>query len=542
MQQVAPQSASNAAIGACAHRKRSGALPDAGLVAMRKDPVVIETARLRVQIELGRPSHGRLLDGAALAQHASERSVARRSVWRLLAPTLCCLALSLLGAPPAAARPSWSAPVNLAAPERGLIQPASALVTPAVAMDRRGDAVAVWEGPTGIRASSQPAGKSWQAPVTISGPGSPPSVPALAMDPQGDALAVWQRRAANGFEEIQAASRRAGESWQAPITLSENALTQERLQTAMDARGDAFVVWVGAASVQAATLPSGGSWQKAENLSVPVPSEAAAYNSGLTVSAKGDAIAIWISETSTNTLAVRSAARLAGGTWQTPVTLSGLSGGHGLPSIASDPQGEAVAVWESFEQSLIQTALRPAGGSWHKRQELFAAPAHGEEGSAPQVAMDSHGDAIAVGVGSRGSRDTIRAVWRPVGKSWQSPLTLYTAPGRVVPQPQMAMSPSGEAVAVWASYKGSGTKALIESAIRQPGGSWQTPVKIATVSLQQFEVGHETETAVPAPRVAIDPEGKAVAVWFNYSHGDDVVQVAHLEVRAAHTRHRPATR
>jgi hypothetical protein len=180
--------------------------------------------------------------------------------------------------------------------------------------------------------------------------------------------------------------------------------------------------------------------------------------------------------------------------------------------------------------SVIQSAFRPAGASWQKTENLFtAASDHAEN---PQVATDSRGNAVAVGLGHNGSHDTIRAVARPAGESWQAPVTLSEVGAASPPRPQLAMDPRGDAVAVWTSYKGSGTKGLIESAIRPAGESWQAPINIATVNLKQFEGEHGgTETDIPYPRVAIDSKREAVAVWY-----DTPAPRTSLRPRSSHCR------
>jgi hypothetical protein len=62
---------------------------------------------------------------------------------------------------------------------------------PQIAIDRKGNAIAVWqEG--GIRAAVWPVGGPFGAPVVISGPGVVASSPQVAVDPKGRAIAVWQ--------------------------------------------------------------------------------------------------------------------------------------------------------------------------------------------------------------------------------------------------------------------------------------------------------------------------------------------------------------
>src|SRR4051794_520801 len=131
------------------------------------------------------------------------------------AVVLCAL-LFLLPAAPALAAPRWLAPVHVSL--AGQKSP-----MPQVAVDADGDAVAVWERWNGtnyiVQAASRAAGGGWQAPVDLSAAGGSATRPQVAVDPRGDAVAVWGRW--NGTDRIiQAASRAAGGGWQAPVDLS----------------------------------------------------------------------------------------------------------------------------------------------------------------------------------------------------------------------------------------------------------------------------------------------------------------------------------
>src|SRR5690348_1979394 len=84
-------------------------------------------------------------------------------IWVLAATAL--VALSLLGAAPAAAEPGWLAPADLSPPGQNATEPQ-------VAVDASGDAVAVWARSDGshqvIQASARPAGGTWGPAVTLS--------------------------------------------------------------------------------------------------------------------------------------------------------------------------------------------------------------------------------------------------------------------------------------------------------------------------------------------------------------------------------------
>ena len=148
-----------------------------------------------------------------------------------------------------------------------------------MALDRTGNAVAVWERDEGtnlvgtevVQAATRPAGGGWGAPVDVSAPTqaawSYSADPQLALDQAGDAVAVWAGGPSGADPVVQAASHPAGSaSWQAAVDLSAPSQTAERPQVALDQAGDAVAVWQHASDaitvVQAASRPAAtGVWQ-----------------------------------------------------------------------------------------------------------------------------------------------------------------------------------------------------------------------------------------------------------------------------------------
>jgi hypothetical protein len=138
------------------------------------------------------------------------------------------------------------------------------------------------------------------------------------------------------------------------------------------------------------------------------------------------------------------------GVWQTPVYVSP-PGQSYISTVAVDPQGRTVVVWESSVEaptterlSTVQAAAGSAvGGAWQTPVELsgisqknpqpttpglLAVPAQDvrlEGDFQPQVALDSQGDAIAAWTHYTRSGSTIQAAVRlGAGGAWQAPVNL----------------------------------------------------------------------------------------------------------------------
>jgi hypothetical protein len=212
--------------------------------------------------------------------------------------------------------------------------------------------------------------------------------------------------------------------------------------------------------------------------------------------AKGDAVVVWtearfsIKEAITLEYLVRTSVRPVDGQWQPAETLSHLGLG---PEVAVDAHGDTIAVWQSV--SGIQAAIRPAGGSWLAPQTV-ATPG----GDEPQVASDTSGDAIVVAPRQGPGHSTgIQAVLRPSGGTFL-PAQRISTPGNDF-HPRIAMNARGDALVAWERDAARGC--LVEAAFRPANGRWSKP-----------RVLRDAHVGCPADQhVAIDGRGDAIVVW-----------------------------
>jgi hypothetical protein len=421
-----------------------------------------------------------------------------------------CLALALLGPGAAAAAPAWLSPVDLSAAGQSADLPQGAV-------DSQGDAVALWRRSNGtntiVQGAIRPAGGSWQTPDDLSTAGEDASQPHVAVDPLGDAVAVWERYNGSNWI-IQGAVRPAGGAWQAADDLSatgQNALGVP--EVAVDSQGDAVAVWQRYNGsnwiIQGAVRPAGGTWE------APVDLSATGQNAlvpQVAVDAQGDAVAVWQRFNSTTNI-IQGAVRPAGGSWQTAIDLSATGGNALNPQVAVDSQGDAVAVWQRSNGAnyIVQRAARPAGGAWQAPTDLSAA---GRDALFPQVTADSGGDAVAVWERSNGTNEIVQGAVKPATGAWQSPVDL-SATGQNSQNPDVALDPQSNAVAVWERING--TANVVEGAVRQAGDSWQAPVGLSAAFAGASAI---------SPHVAVDSQGDALALWNRNNGTNEIVQGA----------------
>jgi hypothetical protein len=357
--------------------------------------------------------------------------------------------------------------------------------------------------------SSPPAGATttWLAPATISELGENGAHPQVAVDPQQDAAAVWERYPPNlGANYLVRAALAPASAWLPALTLSEAGGDATAPQVTVDAQGQASAVWTrfnGTNYIaQVASTGAGFAWQPSTNLS-----EAGheAHEPGVASDPQGDSVAIWrLGEGAEAT--VQAAFRPAGGTWQPAVNLSEPGVESGSPRVAIDAEGEAVAVWtrSNGPGEIIQSAWKARAGTWHAAVNLSEGAA-----SSPQVTLNPSGRAIAVWVRA----GTIQAAAGSAGGAWQAAINV-SEPGQNARAPRVAVDAAGDAVVVW--ERPSGATEVIQTATMSAGGAWQ-----AATTLSSAGAGEQ------APALAMDPQGDAAAIWTAVSGlNNEIIQSA----------------
>ena len=417
------------------------------------------------------------------------------------------------------ASPGTSAPADTASwlPPETLSTPGRSGFQPEIGVDGQGDVVAVWIQSDGadalVHTSSRPAGGVWSTPVPLSEPGRDAEAARVAVNARGDAVAVWFTRLDGTKTRVESAFRPAGGDWSGPLTVSDPDEYSSDARVAIDSRGNAVVVWThyipdnaSTEWIETASRSRGGSW------SAPVAlSEPRSLDPHVVVDTEGNALAVWTRFDGTNHR-VQSADRPAGGSWSTPVDVS-VPGQDSLwPEVALDGQGNGVAAWIGRDAvgQVVLTADRSAGGAWSAPVTLSEA---GRTALDPELAVGDQGNAVvAWRLLPSGSdvRDRVQAADRPVGEPWRSAVTLSTE-GLPGIRPDVAIDRWGNAVAVWLQTNGFNNLWLVDSAELSPGGAWRDNGSYVS---DESRGAHAND-----PRVTVDEHGNAVAAWWYQSSG-----------------------
>jgi hypothetical protein len=380
-------------------------------------------------------------------------------------------------------------------------------VSPEVAIDGQGNAVAAWKSFDGtnfrIQAAVRRAGRQFELPETISEPGGIASEPQVAIDGQGNPIVVWQRFGGTN-RRIQATFRAAAQ------TISEAGQAAGVPRLAVDPQGNATAIWEFSDGtnhrIQAAFRPLGGTFGPPQSLSAAGQDAARPQ---IAFDGQGTAIAIWERSDGTNDR-LQAAFRPAGGSFGPAQTIS--AGDAAFKRLAVNTQGNALVVWDGFDGTnpRVQAAFRPTGGSFGPPQNISAAL---QGPVAPEVAIDQQGNALAIWTRSDGTNHRIQAAFRPVGGSF-SPAQTISDPGQNAFSGKVAFDAQGNALAIWT--RSDGTHLRIQAAFRPAGGSFGAPQTISPAggSASQF-----TE-------ISVDAQGNALVVW-------DRSDGTHLRIQAA---------
>jgi hypothetical protein len=387
---------------------------------------------------------------------------------------------------------------------------AASAFQPQIAFAANGNAIAVWLQMDGMNqnvwANRYVAGTGWGTAELIETDNTRHAFnPQIASDPNGNAIAVWFQEDGTRYN-IWANRYVAGTGWgTAELIETDNAGFAFHPQIAFDPGGNAIAVWYQSdgtrTNVWARRHVAGSGWGTAEL----IETDNAGSVSGPQISfdPNGNAIAVWNQHDGTreNIWANRY---VAGTGWGTAELIETDNAGYAFnPEVAIDPNGNAVVVWNQFDGTRNNLwANRYAAGTGWGTAELIETD---NAGSAlyPQIAIGADGNAIAVWYQSDGTRDNVWTNRYVAGTGWGTAELIETDNADAVDLPQIAMDPLGNAIAVWAQYDG--TTGNIWANRYVAGTGW------GTAGLIETDPGYAGD-----PQIAIDPNGNAMAVWAQF--------------------------
>ncbi len=224
----------------------------------------------------------------------------------------------------------------------------------------------------------------------------------------------------------------------------------------------------------------------------------------------GNIVAIWYSYDGSN-YAVFAASQMAGGAWTSPVRLSAAGQDAYLPTLSVDELGNAVGIWFHYDGAryAIQASSLPLGGNWSASIDISSS---GVDAYDPQVSTDSLGNAVAVWFQFDGSYYSVQSASLPRGGSWTSPATLSSV-GVDGITPVIGVDGLGNAYAAWNEFDG--VNYSIQFSSLPFRGSWTSATQLSIEGTNAYE-----------PQITIDSSGDVAVGWYYDDGANYIVQVA----------------
>jgi hypothetical protein len=276
-------------------------------------------------------------------------------------------------------------------------------------------------------------------------------------------------------------------------------------QITLDASGNALAVWQQSDgtrfSIWANRFTPSTGWGSAVLIETDDTGDASSPQ--IAIDSKGDAIAIWQQADSSGTVSIY-ANRFSAITdnWANPVLVETGAQDSFNPKVVLDASGNALAVWQQLDglrTSIWANRFTHTSSTWGVAQQIEEN--NDGDATSPQIAVNPSGNAIAVWE----QRDSTG-----LPSIWANGFTPSIGWGRAVPietgigsaeAPQVAIDASSNVVAVW--QQSDGIQMNIWANRFTTSGRWASAVLIGT---------NDSGNAI-TPQVAFDGIGNAMAVW-----------------------------
>jgi len=346
---------------------------------------------------------------------------------------------------------SWTAPVSL---------PARSWSPPALAFDGGGRGLMVWRDTDGtVQTATSPRAGRWSAaralPTSTDQGGDQP---ALAVNRAGQALAVWLGSQGERAVHVAAGSTRG--AWSAPLVVSGSlgaGAVEPRLT--LDDGGRGTVMWIAKRAIFVAERRGvDASWSAPRRLS---PVGDLGFGIDLATSNRGRAAAVWAPSGR-----IEARLRSESGRWGPVQRLSGGSASN--PRAAVSDSGAVAIAWTTLAPSRFYTAEVAVGGRVLEPTRL---PRADWNNCLPRIAF-SGGIPVAAWVASGAgdispcdpasdvvSGTRAKLVVSTASAGWTPPIPVFGGV-RSVTRAELTIAPVGTAVVTWAEPAGVGASAV----------------------------------------------------------------------------------
>lgn len=371
---------------------------------------------------------------------------------------------------------------------------------PAIASDKDGNAIVVWQQDNGtystIWSNRFVFGTGWTGSVRISDNTLENAWdPQIDLDDEGNAIVVWAQ--GDLVPEVIFANRYVrGIGWVGPETISSEASGPAlRPDVVCDSHGNAFSAWIQMGQIFASRYTLGQGWGTPVIVGPDYYYNAQAPS--IDSNDEGSAIVTWADNTS-ETYNIWSNRYTSASGWGTQVIIQADDSEWAMnPDVAIDQMGNAIVVWGQFDGSQPSGHLAHAWANrydadvgWGTARLLETDTTH--FAGDPRVGMDGSGNAVVVWSQTAENDVSVWTARYSVSSGWGVAEWVPEADGV---EPDLAVNDIGQAIIVW-RFGG------IYSNVYSPDSGWSGKETVSP-----------TLNGTQGPVVSIDCDGDAVAAW-----------------------------
>jgi hypothetical protein len=239
------------------------------------------------------------------------------------------------------------------------------------------------------------------------------------------------------------------------------------------------------------------------------------------IDVNGNAMAVWQQRDVNGRNNIWANRYLAGTGWGTPTAIetNGPSAGDDqLSRIAMDTNGNVIAVWElsSFSSTTIWANRFVPGAGWGAAIQIGSGNPNGNHVT-PQVAVDAVGNAFVVWPQYNGSITNIWGNRFAAGTGWGTAGLVQSDSASSGRDPKIAADANGNAMLVWAQFDLTTSTDHIWASRYVAGTGWGTATLIQTSN-----ASHQANL----PKVTFDAGGNAIAAWNQGAFGSFSIYAA----------------
>lgn len=343
----------------------------------------------------------------------------------------------------------------------------------------------------------------------------------VAISANGDAVAVWLETDPDiSINSVWVVNYNAAtDTWSKQTLLDSGAQNAYEPKVAMDANGNAIVVWMQkqieginteqqktVVSAWAARFQANSGWEAAVLLKNENPSDGGGFpQSDVAMDNIGNAVVIWSQRIGIQSF-IYANRYIIGQGWgvakSIDLDIPDQVDASFNPKVAINNNGDAIAVWSNINTSNIRVShYRLDSNIWD------SSPRELGPGVQPEIAISDNGSAAVVAPARISLADSFQvAAWHYDPNNGWDPAVKILDQDRVEETRsfvRIAMNARGNAVASWSQLDSSGSVSAFTNYFEN--GQWEGPIVI--------ETNNATDVVNQGVEVGLDSSGRAFTVW-----------------------------